>query len=174
MFLDKHGPGPGWLLNLSNYELNLLIKSLDDNIELSERDEDSLDRYLKILYGVRKQKTMRTHRGYCAVCQQKLNAHEAHEHPRNPNPPKEDDFVFLSRDGYGWKLNLSDYNLDLLIKSLSDDDGIELTDEQNSKLDRVLHILFGVRRAEMNPAADSRKGPAPKTEIAEPITAEKA
>jgi hypothetical protein len=29
--------------------------------------------------------TVKTHRGFCVVCQKQLQAHESHDHPRNTN-----------------------------------------------------------------------------------------
>ena len=126
MFLDTIGFGfSNWSLDLTDFELNLLIKSLDDSIELSERDNDGLDRMLKVLWGIRKQKM----RGA------KI------QHPREFR-------LFLSTNGPGWRIGLTGFELDLVIRSL--DDEVPLSDEDNDDLDKMLRLLWGIRQ-KLNP-----------------------
>lgn len=49
--------GHRWNLNLNDYELNLVIKSFDENQELSNDENDNIDRIWRNLYGIRKRLT---------------------------------------------------------------------------------------------------------------------
>lgn len=86
MFLSK--VGPRWSLDLSDYELDLIIRSMDEEPNLSDRDNDDLDKMQRVLFGIRKGLTVKTHRGFCAVCKTQLKPHESHDHPRGTPPPR--------------------------------------------------------------------------------------